>query len=66
MPSVRPSSSSPSVRHGVPRLRRRVATAAAAVALAIGAFLPGDSLFGDSAPASSQVRTVAPATTPVR
>jgi hypothetical protein len=50
----------------VPRLRRRVAAAAAAVVLAVVAFVPGDSLFGDSAPASSQVRTVAPAATPVR
>ncbi|WP_022930602.1 hypothetical protein [Patulibacter americanus] len=71
MPPVHPSS--PSARRGVPRLRRRVAVAAAAVVLAVVAFLPGDSLFGDSAPASSQVRTaapvsttVAPASTPVR
>jgi hypothetical protein len=64
MPSVPPSS--PLVRRGIPRLRRRVAAAAAAVALAVVAFVPGDALFGDSAPASSQVRTVAPAATPVR
>jgi hypothetical protein len=44
--------------------RRRIATAVAAGSLAVVAFLPGDSVFGDSAP--SQARTAAPTTAPVR
>jgi hypothetical protein len=44
--------------------RRRIATAIAAASLAVVAFLPGESVFGDSAP--SQARTAAPATAPVR
>lgn len=63
MTTVRPSPL-PAAPRGVPRLRRRIATAAAAVALAVVAFLPGDSVFGDSTP--SQARTIPAAAAPVR
>lgn len=70
MPSAPPTPSR-TARRAIPRLRRRVATAAAAVALAVVAFLPGDAVFGDSAPSASHTvapasHTVAPATLPVR
>lgn len=54
----------PAAPRGVPRLRRRIVTVAAAVALAVVAFLPGDSVFGDSTP--SRASTVPGAAAPVR
>lgn len=63
MTTARPSTL-PAAPRGVPRLRRRIATVAAAVALAVVAFLPGDSVFGDSAP--SRASTVPGVAAPVR
>lgn len=62
--SPRPPIPTPAPRRGLPRLRRRVALLAATVGLAVVAFLPGTSVFGDSTP--SQARTVAPVAAPVR